>query len=284
VKTRPLKEASTLERRLPMTTRRALGSLAVLGLALSACTGMITLDTSPSPAVAYAPAGGAAAPNVAAITRIASEGMVDVEVTVGAPPSVSLSCAPELTPHVHIEAQGDLLRIWTDPNLASLHTGRCVALIGSPRLLSFEASGSGDGHIHGPAGELAQATTSGSGDVVIDELAAPTARLASTGSGDITARGLHAQTLEITTTGSGDLHVAGTSDRMQVTSSGSGDIDARALAAADVEAHTSGSGDLEVQASQRASVDTTGSGDIVVRGNPAQRSGTHEGSGEIRFE
>jgi hypothetical protein len=267
-----------------MTTRRALGSLVVLGLALSACTGVITLDTSPSPTVAYAPVGGAAAPNVAAITRIASEGMVDVEVTVGAPPSVSLSCATDLAPHIHIESQGDLLRIWTDPNLTLVHSGRCVALIGSPRLLSFEASGSGDGHIHGPAPELTHATTSGSGDVVIDELAAPTVRLSSTGSGDLTARGLRAQTLEITTSGSGDIHVAGTSDRVQLTSSGSGDIDARALAAADVEAHTSGSGDLAVQASQRASVDTSGSGDIVVRGNPAQRSGNHEGSGEIHFE
>jgi putative autotransporter adhesin-like protein len=281
-----LKETSSPGRSLPMTTRRALGSLVVLGLSLSACTGVITLDTAPASTVAYAPAAGAAVPNVGATTRIASEGMVDVEVTVGAPASVSLSCSPEVAPHVHIESQGDLLRIWNDPHLlqVGVHISRCVAIIGSPRLLSFETSGSGDGHIHGPAAELAQAATSGSGDLVIDELSAPAVRLASSGSGDITVRGLRAQTLEITTDGSGNAHVTGTSDRVQLTSSGSGNIDARALAAADVQAHTSGSGDVEVQASQRADVDTSGSGDITVRGRPAQRSGNREGSGSITFE
>lgn len=268
---------------MAMTTLRALGAL-VIGLTVSACTGVISLDNSPPVTMAYAPVGGAAAPNVGATTRIASEGMVDVEVTVGAPASVSLSCSPELAPHVHIEGQGDLLRIWTDPNLSVLHSARCVALIGSPRLLSFEASGSGDSHIHGPAGELAQATTSGSGDLVIDELAAPTARLASTGSGDVTARGLHARTLEITAEGSGDVHVAGTSDHVQIRCSGSGDIDAGALGAADVDARTSGSGDVQIRASQSASVDTSGSGDITVRGKPAQRSGNRDGSGSITFE
>jgi hypothetical protein len=267
-----------------MTTRRALGSLVVLGLSLTACTGVITLDNAVPAAVAYAPAGGAAAPNVGATTRIASEGMVDIEVTVGAPASVSLSCAPDLAAHVHIESQGDLLRIWTDPNLFGVHTGRCVALIGSPRLVALDLSGSGDGHIHGPAGEIERVVTSGSGDVVIDELGAPTLALSSTGSGNVTARGVHAQTLTITADGSGDVHVAGASDHVQITCSGSGNVDARALGAADVEARASGSGDVEVQASQRANVDASGSGDIVVRGKPAQRSGNREGSGSITFE
>jgi hypothetical protein len=267
-----------------MTTRLTSGALVALGLCLSACTGMISFDNSPPVAVAYAPVGAAAAPNVGATTRISAEGMVDVEVTVGAPASVSLSCPPELAPHVHIESQGDLLRVWNDPNLISLHSTRCVALIGSPRLLSFETSGSGDGHIHGPATELAQATTTGSGDLVIDELSAPTPHLVSSGSGDVTARGVHAQTLDINASGSGDIHVAGAGDHVHITSSGSGDIDARALSAADVEARTSGSGDVNLQASQRASVDTSGSGDIVVRGRPAERSGNHEGSGSITFE
>jgi hypothetical protein len=267
-----------------MTTRRALGSLVLLGLTLTACTGVLTLDSPPPAAVAYAPAGSAAAPNVGATTRIASEGMVDVDVTVGAPASVSLSCAPDLAAHVHIESQGDLLRIWNDPNLFGLHTGRCVAVIGSPHLVALDLSGSGDGHVHGPASELARVATSGSGDVVIDDLGAPTLALSSTGSGNVTAKGLHAQALTVTTEGSGDIHVAGASDHVQITSSGSGNVDARGLGAADVEARTSGSGDVEVQASQRASVDTSGSGDIVVRGKPAQRSGNRTGSGSITFE
>ncbi len=272
---------------MAMTTRRALGALVVLGLSipgLPACTGMISLDNSPPIAVTYVPAGAAAAPNVGATTRISSDGMVDVEVTVGAPASVSLSCPPELSPHVHIESHGELLRIWTDPNLVSLHTTACVALIGSPRLLSFTASGSGDGHIHGPAGELTQATTSGSGDLVIDDLGASTPHLVSSGSGDITVRGAHAETLEIVAHGSGDIHVAGTSEHVHITCSGSGDIDARALSASDAEARSSGSGDVSILASQRASVNTSGSGDIVVAGKPAERSGNREGSGSITFE
>ncbi len=268
-----------------MTPRRALGSLVALGLLLPACSTALSPDHSPRPiAVACAPNGPAAAPSVGETTRIASEGMIDVEVTVGAASSVSISCAPELLPHIHVESRGDLLRIWTDPHLETEDTGRCVALVGSPRLLSFEATGSGDGRIHGHAEEVERVVTTGSGDVEIDELAAPSPRLEASGSGNVTAHGLHAQTLAITTTGSGDVRVAGTSERVQITSDGSGDVDAHDLRAAAVDARTSGSGDIAIAASQRAEVNTSGSGDVVVRGRPAQRIANSDGSGSISFE
>ena len=268
-----------------MTTRRALGSLVALGLLLPACsTGLAPEASSPPVTVAYTSTNSAAAPSVGTTNRIASEGMVDVEVTVGAAPSVSISCAPELLPHIHVESRGDLLRIWTDSDLHVLHIGRCVALVGSPHLLSFETSGSGDGRIHGHANEVERVVTSGSGDVEIDELAAPTVRLETNGSGNVTARSLHAQTLAIATTGSGDVRVTGTSERVQITSDGSGDIDAHDLSAAAVDARTSGSGDIAIAASQRAEVNTSGSGDVVVRGRPAQRIANSDGSGSISFE
>ncbi len=258
-----------------MTTRLALGALVVLGLSLSACAAGRSHDTcSSSATTAYAPSGAAAAVDVGATTRIASEGMVDIEVTVGAAPSVSISCAAAVLPHIHVESRGDLLRIWTDSDLDVPDSGRCVARVGSPHLLSLEVSGSGDGRILGHAEEVERVVTSGSGDVEIDELAAPAVHLETSGSGDVTARGLHARTLSIETIGSGDVHVAGTSARVQITSSGSGDVDA----------HTSGSGSIEIEASQRAEVNTSGSGDIVVRGRPAQRLGNSDGSGSIRFE
>jgi hypothetical protein len=268
-----------------MTTRLALGALVVLGLSLSACATRRSLHTSASHvAEACPPTGSTGVANVGATTRIASEGMIDVEVTVGAAPSVSISCDPELLPHIHVESRGDLLRIWTDSDGDSDHEGRCVALVGSPHLLSFEASGSGDGRILGRAEEMDRVVTSGSGDVVIDELAAPAVRLETSGSGSVTARGLHARTLAIETNGSGDVHVAGTSERVQIESSGSGDVDACGLGAQAVEASTSGSGDIEIQASQRAEVTTSGSGDVVVRGRPAQRLANRDGSGSISFE
>ena len=280
-----LKEPARLARRAVMTTRLALGALIVLGLSLSACASRRSLGTSSSHGPQdCAPTGSVGVANVGATTRIASEGMVDVEVTVGAAPSVSISCDPALLPHIHVETRGDLLRIWTDSDIESNHAGRCVALVGSPHLLSFEASGSGDGRILGRAEEMGHVVTSGSGDVEIDELAAPTVRLETSGSGNVTARGLHARTLAIETNGSGDVHVAGTSERVQIECSGSGDVDARGLGAQAANASTSGSGDIEIQASQLAEVNTSGSGDVVVHGHPAQRLANRDGSGSISFE
>ncbi len=150
-----------------MTTRRALVALVALGLSLSACATKRSLDASSHAVKDCAPTGAVAAANVGATTRIASEGMIDVEVTVGAAPSVSISCDPELLPHIHVESRGDLLRIWTDSDLDGDHEGRCVALVGSPHLLSFQASGSGDGRILGRAEEMDRVVASGSGDVVV---------------------------------------------------------------------------------------------------------------------
>jgi hypothetical protein len=268
-----------------MTTPRALGALVVLGLSLSACGTGLSLDSGAHPAaVSYVPAGAAALPSGGPTTRIASEGFVDVEVTVGAASSVNISCAPALLPSIHVESRGDLLRIWTDSTLHLLHTGRCVAFVGSPHLVSFEVSGSGDGRVHGHANELERVDASGSGDIEIDELTAPSVHLTANGSGDVTARGLQAHTLAIAAQGSGDVRVAGTSDSVSVDCSGSGAVDARGLGAATVEAHANGSGDVEIAASQRADVDANGSGDIVVRGRPAQRSVNRNGSGSISFE
>ena len=268
-----------------MTTRLALGALVVLGLSFTACATRRSLEASSSHvAGACAPTGSTGVASVGGTTRIASEGMVDVEVTVGAAPSVSISCDPALLPHIHVETRGDLLRIWTDSDLETHFSGRCVALVGSPHLLSFETSGSGDGRILGRAEEMDRVVTSGSGDVEIDELAAPTVRLESSGSGSVIARGLRARTLAIETNGSGDVRVAGTSARVQIDSSGSGDVDARGRGAGAVGATTSGSGDIEIEASQRAEVNASGSGDVVVRGRPAQRIANSDGSGSISFK
>lgn len=280
-----LKEPAGLGRRAGMTTRLALGALVVLGLSLSACASRRSLGTSSSHGPQdCAPTGSVGVANVSATTRIASEGMVDVEVTVGAAPSVSIACDPDLVPHIHIESRGELLRIWTDSNHEIFHTGRCVAIVGAPRLLSFEATGSGDGRILGRADELEHVSASGSGDVEIDDLAAPAVRLETNGSGDVIARGLHARTLAIETNGSGDVRVAGASERVQIECSGSGDVDARGLGAQAVDASTSGSGDVEIQASQSVEVNTSGSGDVVVHGHPAQRLANRDGSGSISFE
>jgi hypothetical protein len=284
-----LKEPARLARRAVMTTRRALIALVALGLSLSGCATRRSLGTSSTSVTeACAPTGSVPTATVSdgTTTRIASEGMVDVEVTVGAAPSVNISCAPELLPHIHVESRGDLLRIWTDSDfdIDVPSEEHCVVLVGSPRLLSYEASGTGDGRIHSRAEEMERVTMSGSGDVEIDELAAPAVRIETSGSGDVIARGLHAQTLAIKTNGSGDVRVDGTSERVQIACSGSGDVDARGLGAQAIEASTSGSGDIEIAASQRAEVNTSGSGDVVVRGRPAQRSANSNGSGSISFK
>jgi Putative auto-transporter adhesin, head GIN domain len=273
-----------------MTTRRTLGTLAVLALAFSACAAHLSTDPSPQPAtVTYVPAGaataaGAAVPSTEGITQVVAEGFADVEIAAGADPSLSVTCDAEIAKRVHIESQGDRLRIWTDSVLFAVHTGPCVVHAGVPHLRSLELSGSGDGRVRGHAEELGRVATAGSGDVEVEELGAPEASLSTSGSGDITARGLHNKALVIETRGSGDVVAGGTSDRVKIDCSGSGNVDAHGLSAAAVQVHTSGSGDVQVHASEQADVATSGSGDIVVGGRPAQRMASRDGSGTISFE
>lgn len=104
------------------------------------------------------------------------------------------------------------------------------------------------------------------------------------GSGNITLLDLKQAGIELEIEGSGDIAAFGQVDNLEVSIAGSGDVDASDLIASRGHLSIAGSGDIRAYVSQAVTARVAGSGDIVVRGNPPERSKQIAGSGSVKFK
>ncbi|WGK63491.1 DUF2807 domain-containing protein (plasmid) [Halopseudomonas sp. SMJS2] len=111
---------------------------------------------------------------------------------------------------------------------------------------------------------------------------APSFRLK--GSGDITLYDIQQSVLDIGLNGSGDITAYGQVEHLEAAVSGSGDVDVSDLTASSAALCVNGSGDIDAYVTQVVKARVSGSGDIVVRGNPATRDHRVSGSGDIKFK
>jgi hypothetical protein len=79
------------------------------------------------------------------------------------------------------------------------------------------------------------------------------------------------------------MTIVGSTRELQANASGSGELDARHLRADTVQVSQTGSGQSTVHAREKVSASISGSGDIEVVGNPAERSVSRTGSGAVTF-
>lgn len=105
-----------------------------------------------------------------------------------------------------------------------------------------------------------------------------------TGSGDIEVVGVRAVDLEVTIAGSGDIEVTGKTSRLNVKVAGSGDFKGRGLTTDTAQLKVAGSGDISATVQRAVHAEVFGSGDIVIRGNPATRNTRVRGLGAILFK
>jgi len=103
------------------------------------------------------------------------------------------------------------------------------------------------------------------------------------GSGEVSLLELHQAGLEVEIQGSGDITAFGQVGHLDVEIAGSGDVDASELVADRASLSIAGSGDIEAFVRNEVHARVAGSGDIVVRGNPARRDHSVAGSGKIKF-
>ncbi|CAN5825409.1 head GIN domain-containing protein [soil metagenome] len=212
---------------------RASCALAAAALLLSGC-GLITVEGSGVEASDER--------NVEAFREIEVDGSADVTVTVGGPPSVTVTTDDNLLERVTTEVGGDRLRVDIDGNLAT-SLGIRVDVV-TPELDTVVLGGSGSIE----AGEL----TAEELDVQLD------------GSGRITATGTVVD-LEVSLSGSGrvalfdlraqdaDVHLDGSGD-VQVTATG------------ELDADLNGSGTITYDGSpEQISTDVDGSGEVTPR-------------------
>lgn len=111
---------------------------------------------------------------------------------------------------------------------------------------------------------------SGSGDIENSGLQCGDLKVSITGSGDIELKDINAGDVDAHISGSGDILLKGKALKADYSVTGSGDIAADGLLTEEVKARTSGSGDITCYASQAIEANTTGSGSIGYRGNPAK--------------
>jgi len=123
---------------------------------------------------------------------------------------------------------------------------------------------------------------SGSGNITGENLfTSENLVLRVTGSGKMDLE-LDYETVNSKITGSGNLDLAGVCDEFDYTITGSGDTNAFGLISNDGFVKITGSGDAEVFVNELLSVEITGSGDVLFKGNPSEISSDISGSGDLR--
>lgn len=227
--------------------------------------------------------------DVASLDGLDINGPMQVEVRVGAAPSLQVEGDSNLLPLLHTETSGGALRVWVEGNIQSSAPLRVIYT--TPQLRQIQSNGSGGLTVSGLnggalnlgkngsrsvqlSGNVArfEARLNGSGGVNAAGLQSGTTVASLNGSGRLELGRLNGDTLNLDVNGSGGVSASGNVRSMTVRTHGSGSADLSALTSESAELSTYGSGSISAAVSRSLVADTNGSGHVTVYGNPAQRS------------
>jgi hypothetical protein len=228
------------------------------------------------------------------VSAIDVSGPLEVNVRVGAAPSLDVEADGNLLPLIRTEVSGGVLRMWVEGNVRSNNSLRVtytlpsltqVRSTGSGRLtitelngapLDFSKTGSGAANLSGRVSRLDLRHT-GSGLINASALQTGDANVNLTGSGRMSLGQVHGGALTVNLHGSGSLQASGAVASLNAHVHGSGGADLTALASDQADLTTNGSGDITATVKRSLLAQSNGSGRITVYGNPAQRtvSGKH---------
>ena len=164
---------------------------------------------------------------------------LDVEVTFGETPSVTITTDGNLLADIKTEVVSGTLRIRDTVDI-SPRTPSLVSIV-VPTLRAADADGSGAMHVTG--------------------FSEPTFHLGNHGSGAVTAS-IQAGALDVVLDGSGGTTISGDTDEVAITDDASGSLDASALVARGAVVHLDGSGSATLASTGATDLTTTGSGSI----------------------
>jgi hypothetical protein len=228
-------------------------------------------------------------------------GFLDVEIVNGREGEISVTTDSNLHEYIDVEVKDNILVIkikektkistkkgvWVTVPVESISK---VHIAGSGNLSSditlkanefkLNVSGSGNATMVIDASKI-ESRIAGSGDIELSgsytEL-----ELSIMGSGSFTGSGQSAKSIEVTIVGSGDVTLSGDTSKLDLRISGSGDFHGFKLNADQTKVSVTGSGDAQVVARQNIVARTSGSGNIVYKGNPTHTDLTSNGAGKIR--
>lgn len=227
---------------------------------------------------------------VASDTRVLARGIEAVEVSgpinlvlrYGPAASLAVKGEERLLPNIETTQEGNILRIDTRGMLLH-HRLPLQAVLVLPNVSRVTVDGSGDSVVTGLSGDTIVVQMSGSGSLSF------TGRYqhvdaALHGSGDLELNTGNSDEIALSQESSGNITVVGSAHKLAIHMQGSGDVDARHLRADEVALHQAGSGDAIVLARQNVAIETSGSGNVRVRGSPRMQSVARTGSGEVTFK
>ena len=158
--------------------------------------------------------------DVAAFTRIESDGAVDLRLRVGEPRRVQVRAGEKVIGDVATEVRDGTLHVTFD------HGGwggsDVVVEATVPKLEGIELSGSGDVEADGIEADAFELSSEGSADIVLTGTAAAL-DVELEGSGDADLADLEARTARVSVSGSGGADVSA-DERLDVSVDGSGDV------------------------------------------------------------
>jgi Putative auto-transporter adhesin, head GIN domain len=105
--------------------------------------------------------------------------------------------------------------------------------------------------------------------------------LGSRGAGGVSATDLDVGDLAVESSGAGNVTLGGDAEVLRLDSSGAGGVDASALLAGRIEVDSSGAGEVAVQTDGTVDGTLSGSGDLVVTGDPSRIDVEDMGSGGV---
>ncbi|MFZ6818951.1 head GIN domain-containing protein [Undibacterium sp. Ji22W] len=223
------------------------------------------------------------------MTALNVSGPLQVEVRVGAAPSLEIIGDSNLLNLVQTQVSGETQKIWIDEKFNSTNPIRVVYTV--PAVTEITSNGSGRLMVNGLNGGNLAVRNNGSRSVNLDG-SVSRIDIVNTGSGSINALGLmskdakinlqgsgslnlgavNGNELAITVNGSGSVHASGNVRNLVAQTHGSGSADLSAVKSLSADLNSYGSGSVTAAVSQNVNAQSNGSGSVNVYGNPAQRN------------
>jgi len=216
------------------------------------------------------------------VRAVELSGPIDLVLRYGAHPRLVVRGEQRLLANVETRQDGRVLHIGTR-GIVLRHRQPLEVELTLPALDRIGVDGSGDTRVNGFSGELVEVELSGSGNVDFNGRYRQ-AKAIVHGTGQVTLDAGNSDSVEADLAGSGTITLAGAARSFQAQSNGSGTLDAQRLRAEAVKIRQTGSGNASVTAHASVAAAVSGSGDVDVYGNPAQRSVSRTGAGEVHFD
>ena len=215
------------------------------------------------------------------VTNVELSGPISMNVRRGDTPSLTVRAEKRLLPNIATTQEGSSLQIGVTGMLL-YHRQKIEVDLVLPALENIEVSGSGSHTVNGFSGDRIEIAKRGSGKLVFNgrfrQLVA-----AAHGSGEAEINGGNSEKVSVEMIGSGEMTLVGSCKNLRAEHSGSGELNAQHLAADHAVLEQDGSGSSSIFARNGAVLVLAGSGDAEVHGNPADRTITRSGSGDVNF-